>query len=163
MGNREACLLLICLCGVAHAQVEITKAGQDTGTILKKDLKWSSKIPVDKTFEQLTAEQKAELRSLYTSLGPDDEPPFPLEGMKPIFGALKQAEHVLQARGELNMAVTVGPDGKAAKVEDYGGVNDKQMTELAQQVLLLTKYKPGLCKGTPCAMMFPFKLKLKTG
>jgi hypothetical protein len=149
-------LLFMLIAAVATAQT------QDTGTILKKDLKWSSKLPIDKTYEQFTPEEKAELRAMYPQLKPDDEPPYPLEGMKPIFSALKQAQHVLQARGELNMVVTVGPDGKAIKVEDFGGVYNAKMTELAQQVLLLTKYKPALCDGTPCAMPFPFQLKLKT-
>src|SRR6185436_1248194 len=154
----RACLLLAAFlaCGSSLAPA------QETGTILKHDLKWSSKIPVDKTYEQFTDEEKAELRSLYKSLGPNDEPPFPLEGMKPIFSALKEAQRILKARCELNMAVTVGPDGKATRVEDFGGVRDIQMAELAQQVLLLTKYKPGKCGGSPCVMMFPFRLQLKS-
>src|SRR5262245_6243425 len=125
----RACLLLVavftCASSIAPAQ--------ETGSILKHDLKWSSKIPVDKTYEQFTDEEKAELRSLYQSLGPNDEPPYPLDGMKPIFSALKDAQRILKARGELNMAVTVGPDGKPTKVEDFGGVHNKQMTDLAQQ------------------------------
>lgn len=157
MKIHARCLLVAILaCASPLAQA------QETGSILKKDLQWSSKIPVDKTYAQFTDEEKAELRSMYESLGPDDEPPFPLEGMKPIFSALKEAQRIVKARGELNMAVTVGPDGKATKVEDFGGVHNLQMTELAQQVLLLTKYKPGICNGTPCTMAFPFRLKLKT-
>ena len=50
-----------------------------------------------------------------------------------------------------------------AMASAMGGVYDIQMTELAQQVLLLTKYKPAKCNGNPCMMVFPFRLKLKGG
>jgi hypothetical protein len=167
-----------CAFSTAHAQVrETTERGatavaptrnvgagsQETGTILKKDIKWSSPIPLDKTYDELTPEQKTALNAMYESLREGDEPPFPAEGIKPIFSAVKKAQRILQARGELNMAVTVGPDGKATKVEDFSDVYNPQMTELTQQVLLLTKYKPAMCKGTPCTMQFRFTQKLKAG
>ena len=165
-----------CAIPIAHAQLGppmsatarapthiYTDPTQETGTILKQDLKWTSKIPVDKTYEQLTPAQIKELRSMYARLPPGDEPPFPLEGMTPIFNALKKGQHLIQARGELNMVVTVDSQGNATKVEDVGGVHDIPMTELAQQVLLLTKFKPAKCSGIPCTMIFPFKLKLKGG
>ena len=59
------------------------------------------------------------------------------------------------------MAVTVGPDGKATKVEDYGGVRNLEMSGFAQALLLLTEYKPATCKGVPCTMQFPFVLQMK--
>lgn len=178
MRTRQLCLLVTCICTFSAARAQLFSempkthvnpgvptrssmaASQDTGTIIKKSIKWESAIPLDKTYEQLTPEQKAELRKLYVSLGPDDEPPFPAAGIKPIFNAIKRAQHFRQARGELNMAVTVGPDGKATKVEDFGGVYDVEMTELTQQVLLLTKYKPAVCSGTPCTMQFRFTQNL---
>src|SRR5262249_53934677 len=119
----------------------------ETGTILKQELKWTSRIPLDKTYEQLTPGQIKDLRALYSRLGPNDEPPFPLEGMTPIYNALKKGQHLVQARGELNMVVTVDSQGQAVKVEDMGGVHSLEITELAQQVLLLTKYKPAKCSG----------------
>jgi len=139
------------------------EATQDTGTIIRKDIKWRSKIPLDKTYGQLTPEQRDALHAMYESLAPGDEPAFPEEGIKPIFDIVKKAQHILQARGELNMAVTVGPDGKATKVESFGNVYNIQMNEITQQVLLLTKYKPALCKGSPCTSQFRFTQKLKGG
>ena len=138
-------------------------ATSSTGSILKKDIRWDSKIPLNKTYGQLTAEQKAALNKMYESLGPNDEPPFPAEGIKPIFNAVKKAQRILQARGRLDMKVTVGPDGKAIKVEDYGTVRPGQMTETTQQVLLLTTYQPGLCTGTPCTRQFRFTQQLRGG
>jgi hypothetical protein len=139
----------------------VQESTSETGTILKKDLRWNSKIPLNKTYGQLTDAQKAELHKMYESLPPGDEPPFPAEGIKPIFTAIKNAQRVLQARGSLDMAVTVGPDGKAIKVDDFSHLRSTQMADLAQQVLLLTKYKPGMCSGTPCTMQYRFTQKLK--
>jgi len=136
---------------------------QETGTIIKKQIRWDSRIPLDKTYAELTPEQKAELHAMYENLPEGDEPPFPATGIRPIFNAIRKAQRIRQAQGELNMAVTVGPDGNAIKVEDRGGVYDIQMTEIAQQVLLLTKYKPAVCKGQPCTMQFRFTQKLKAG
>lgn len=138
-------------------------ATQTTGTILKKDIRWESKIPLNKTYGELTPEQKADLHKMYESLPAGDEPPFPEAGIKPIFNAIRKAQRVLQSRGTLDMSVTVGPDGKATKVENYSSVRAGQMTDHAQEVLLLTKYKPAVCHGQPCTMQFRFTQKLLPG
>jgi hypothetical protein len=135
----------------------------DTGSLLKKGLKWDSKIPLSKTYPEFSPEEKADFLTLYESMGPGDEPPFPIEGIKPIFNEVKKAQYRIKARGELNFAVSVGPDGKATKVEDYGSSTKPEMTELAGSVLLMTKFKPAVCGGKPCAMQFPFRLRLTGG
>lgn len=139
----------------------VNAATQSTGTIIKRDIKWDSKIPVDKTYGELTAEQKAELHALYNSMPEGDEPPFPSEGMKSIFNAVRNAQRISQARGEINMVVTVDPEGKATKVESFGNESSPRMTEITQQILLLTKFKPGICSGQPCTMQFRFTQKLR--
>jgi hypothetical protein len=172
MKGLQVCLFVAISGGaltIAQAQVpEIQSysgrhSSMSTGTILKKDIRWESDIPLNKTYSQLTQEQKNALHAEYLSLPPGDEPPFPEKGIKPIFNAVKNAQQVLQARGELNMVVTVGPDGKATKVENFGNVEHPRMIETTQQVLLLTKYKPGKCSGAPCTMQFRFIQKLKSG
>jgi len=177
--NKLFLVLAISLCAVANAQMPQTATNEhglpagptrlmnsstsETGSIIKKDLRWRSKVPLNKTYDQLTPEQKTAFHALYESLPEGDEPPFPDKGIKPIFTKLQQGQRVLQARGELNLAVTVGPDGKPIKVEDFGGVtgpNAYEMTNYAQSLLMLATYKPALCKGQPCVMQFPFKLPL---
>jgi len=134
---------------------------QTTGTILKRDIKWDSKIPLDKTYGELTPAQKFELHSLYDSMPEGDEPPFPEAGMNPIFNAVRNAQRLSNARGEINMVVTVGVDGKATKVESFGNESSVRMTEVTQQILMLTRYKPGICNGQPCVMQFRFTQKLR--
>jgi hypothetical protein len=142
----------------------VSESTMTTGTILKKkDLRWESRIPLNKTYGELTPEQKEALHAMYQSLPPGDEPPFPEKGIKPIFNVVRNAQNILQARGELNMVVTVGPDGKAIKVENFSNVINPRIMETTEHALLETKYKPGVCSGTPCTMQFRFTQKLKTG
>jgi len=147
----------------AQSSPNWSPATGSTGTILKQEIRWTSKVPLNKTYAELTPEQKAELHKAYETLAPGDEPPFPAEGIKPIFTAIKNAQRVLQARGQLDMKVTVGPDGKAIKVDSVGSVKAGQMTDLAQQVLMQTKYKPAMCHGEPCTMQYRFTQMLKSG
>jgi hypothetical protein len=140
-----------------------SSATQSTGTIIKKGIRWESKIPLNKTYAQLTPEQKELLHSQYENIAPGDEPPFPEKGIKPIFNAVSNAQYILQARGDLSMNVTVGPDGKAVQVEDFSNVHNMQMREALQNALMLTKYKPAVCNGAPCTMQFKFTQSLKPG
>jgi hypothetical protein len=141
--------------------INLREASESTGRLFPRNIHWDSKIPLNKTYGQLTAEQIAALRDMYESIPDYEEPPFPLEGIRPIYNAVNKAQLRIQATGELNMSVTVGPDGKATKVVDYGKNNRPEITQFAADVLLLTKYKPALCKGVPCTMSFPFHVKLQ--
>jgi hypothetical protein len=88
----------------AIAPTRVTnEATSDTGTLIRKDMRWNSKIPLNKTYGELTPEQKEELRAMYESMPADEEPPFPAQGMKPIFNAIKQAQAKLLAKGVLNL------------------------------------------------------------
>lgn len=140
------------------------EATSSTGTIIKRDIEWSSRIPLNKTYEQFSAEEKAEFRGLYQSMPEGDEPPFPVNGMKPVFNSIRKGQQIVRARGQLNMVVTVDATGKATEVSDLGGVggaNALEMTHFAQSVLLMTKFKPAVCSGRPCKSQFPFTLDLK--
>jgi len=134
-----------------------------TGTMLKKRLRWTSSIPLNKTWAELTAEQQAEFRNLYETIRDGDEPPYPIQGLKPVFHAVQQGQDVMQARGELDYSVTVGPDGKATYVashQELKGANAREMSNYVASILMMAKYKPAVCDGQPCTMEFPFKLKL---
>lgn len=141
----------------------MNEASSTTGTIIRRDLKWSSNIPLNKTYGQFSPEEKAAFHALYEALAPGDEPPFPEAGMRPVFNSIRKGQQVVRARGQLNMVVTVGPDGKALQVADMGGVhgvNAREMTRFAGSVLLMTKFKPAVCHGMPCTSQFPLILDL---
>lgn len=140
------------------------EATSSTGTIIKRDLEWSSKIPLNKTYSQFSPEEKAQFRSMYEAMPENDEPPYPIDGMRPVFNSIRTGQQIVRARGQLNMVVTVDADGKATEVSDLGGVggaNALEMTHFAQSVLLMTKFKPAVCGGKPCKSQFPFTLDLR--
>ena len=107
---------------IAKAQGVIASSNQllptqRTTRLTNEHIKWDSKIPLDKTYGELTPAQKFELHSLYDSMPEGDEPPF--------------------------------------------NESSVRMTEVTQQILMLTRYKPGICNGQPCVMQFRFTQKLR--
>ena len=177
MKTHRLCLLVAvstCALAAAHAQSMLGRqnsqtpaqktlyeASDHTGSILHKEMVWSSKIPLNRTYAELTPDQKKYFHSMYESVAPGDEPPFPLEGMKSIVSAITKAQAKLKAQGDLSLVVTVGPDGAAKEVADFSSVNDREMAKFAASVLLMTKFKPAICAKAACTMQFPFNLRLK--
>ena len=62
-----------------------------------------------------------------------------------------------RAAGDLYLVAEVDANGEAQSVTAYGSP-DPDMTKFAASALLLQKFKPALCTGTPCAQKFPFSL-----
>jgi hypothetical protein len=140
------------------------EATSTTGTIIHRDLEWKSKIPLDKTYAEFSPAEKATLHAMYESMPPGDEPPFPVDGMRPVFDSIRKGQQIVRSRGKLNLVVTVGADGTATEVANLGGVggvNALEITQYAESVLLMTRFKPAVCGGRPCKSQFPFHLDLK--
>jgi hypothetical protein len=149
---RLALALLGCASAIANAQTESPQMGvkedrPSTGSLIRKDVAWSTKIPLNRTYAELTTEQKDAFNKNYEPIAPGD--------------AIIKGQEAYLAVGELRLLVTVGPDGKAKDVSAYGKVDNPGMVKFAASVLVLTRYKPAICKGSPCTMQFPFQLKLK--
>jgi hypothetical protein len=87
----------------------------------------------------------------YESIAPGDEPPFPLDGLKPV---VWKGQAKLLGTGELFLIATVEANGVVAQVKAIGSPSP-EMTKFASTVLLLTKFKPAVCAGRPCKMDFP--------
>jgi hypothetical protein len=117
----------------------------------------STRIPIDKRYSELTPEQKEVLASYYESMGPEDEPPFPEDGIGVIVKPIVKAQHKLLATGPLRLIVDVTSKGTATSVKAVGSPG-AEMTRFAASVLLLTKFKPARCTGVPCAQQYVFNL-----
>lgn len=155
-------MTLLALVGQSSAQVStaqyiITDDTSRTGSVLRQQPNAGFPIPVKRRYDKLTPEQKAIVHSWYEHLGPGDEPPYPADGLAPLYEAMQRGQRKLMVRGELEMIVMVGPDGKATEVQVMKSPNP-ELTQFAGSVLLLTKYKPAVCKGKPCMMQFPISL-----
>ena len=166
-------LLLMALCGAAPLFVAVSAAAQApapapapeytiresdprTGSNIRRSLIRGSPIPINKKYEELSAEEKDTLNQSYEAMGPGDEPPFPADGLKPIHQAIAKAQQKHLFRGELVLIATVAADGNVTQVKAIGSPSP-DMTRFASTVLLLTKFKPARCKGEPCKMDYLFR------
>ena len=99
------------------------------------------------------------MKSQYDKMGDNDEPPFPLNGLRSIYKPVADAQQRLNAKGHLSMYVDVDSQGKPVSVSVFESP-DPQMTKIAAAVLMLQDYKPAICNGQPCRMQFPFRIDL---
>lgn len=153
------------MCGSLVAQSQVPapqykmKADERTGSHLRRDAARGS-IPFDKTYAQLTDEQKAIVRAPYESMAPDDEPPFPKYGLKRVYEAIVQIRRRVHIEGQFDAGVMVGPDGKASEVRVYKSP-DPEVTKIFANLLVLQEYKPPLCHGVPCSQEYAFRVDLQ--
>ena len=127
-----------------------------TGSHLLASNTTNIQLPAEKSYAQLTPEQRRIAKSAYDKMPDADEPPYPLNGLLPILRASEKLQHKLLIRGELSMAATIDAKGNAISVEVFKSP-DREMAKAMASVLLLEKYKPALCAGSPCQMQFPFR------
>jgi hypothetical protein len=124
------------------------------GSHIRGEAAHSSILPINRSYEQLTNEERAIVNGWYEDMAPGDEPPFPREGTKPIIDAVRKAQEKLLASGKLFLVATVEPNGRASAVKVLR-TPSAEMAKFAGSVLLLTKFKPAICGGRACRMDFP--------
>jgi hypothetical protein len=129
-----------------------------TGSILIQKQITRSTIPLNRTYEQLSPQEKSYVHYWYEYIDEGDEPPYPAKGLLPIYKAIGHARNLAPAQGELFMAVTVDPKGRAKEVQVLKSPG-KEISEFVASVLLMTKYKPAVCEGKPCQMAFPLQVE----
>jgi hypothetical protein len=146
------------LCGASiamSADYALKEAEPTTGSNIARTLMmWP--VPIDKKYSELTKEEKDVVRKAYVKLGPNDEPPYPAEGMT---GILRDAAKIHQATPEdglVLMAVNVDATGHAQGVALLRPA-DQGVAKAFAFVLLRETYKPALCAGSPCAGEFAFE------
>lgn len=114
------------------------------------------RISLYKTFDQLSATELNALRAMYQGLDPKDEPPFPLQGYKPIVDELLKIQQASGVLGRVFATVLVDENGVGQSVSFYE-IPDQQLSKVITFVLIKkTQYKPARCSGQPCKMNFPF-------
>ena len=146
----------------APARYSLKAELPEPGSFIRRANVKGSSVPFEKSYDQLTAEQQAMVKSVYEQLGPDDEPPYPLKGVAPIYKAIARGQDRILARGDLTIVVDVDAQGDATSVSVLRAPDDEQMVHFAARVLMLQKYKPGRCAGVPCSMQFPLRMTFDT-
>jgi hypothetical protein len=113
-------------------------------------------IPADKSYDELTPDEKAKFRAQFSNLAATDEPSYPIAGLRPL------AEEIVAAlaggpvgKGALLVTVHVDDQGEAKSTAVYE-TPDPRVSRVVAVVLMKTKYKPARCNGKPCSSEFPF-------
>jgi len=138
-----------------NAGFRIKEETPTTGSNIKRDTVWGGSLPFDKAYAQLSPEQQQSLKSRFVQMGEGDEPPFPVDGLGPLIKAIiKVNELVTDTLGRLELEVLVDASGTPTRV-DVLRSPDPVLARHAAALAMLTRFKPALCKGSPCAMGFP--------
>lgn len=119
----------------------------------------SSFVPPDATWHELTPGQQALVRSQYEPMADGDEPPYPLHGEGALMRPIGEAHAHIADDGMLVLFIDVNSRGEATKVEVVKTPSVK-MGSVAAEIAMATKFKPAVCHGQPCAMGYPFRIKL---
>ncbi|HWJ95299.1 MAG TPA: hypothetical protein VNT33_11280 [Telluria sp.] len=130
-----------------------------TGTSIRREIV-SAPVPLDKGYAELTPGQRAVVRQPYEALAASDEPPYPLGGPKLFYEALAKAFKRIGASGELKLLVRVGADGVAQSVTAIGAPTP-ELVRFASGLVMLQQYKPAVCDGKPCDMIYPAYFKFE--
>jgi hypothetical protein len=126
-------------------------------------------LPPDASWDMLTEAQKNMVRSSYPALAPGDDPPYPSKGTREATMAVIKINRTMgAAEGSLLIHVLVGTDGKAKSVTvlqkptlgaDAPSVDT--MVKYVASVAMLDTYKPAMCKGQPCEMVYPLEFNFE--
>lgn len=127
-----------------------------TGSLVPQDIVLST-TPFDGRYDELTAQQKAALASDYESLGPGDEPPYPLYGVRHLLRPVVRYADMAAPVGPMVVSVAVDSTGKPGAISVYRSPSP-EMTRLVAAALALESYKPASCHGQPCAMDYVLRL-----
>jgi len=131
-----------------------------TGSHIRRSGVDAGLVPFDKRYDELTPEQKRAFKDQYEGMPEGDEPPYPADGLQSIYGALASIAMRLQVEGPIEMHVDVDEKGVARAVQVLRTPR-QDMTKPAATVLMLEKYKPGMCSGKPCRMQLPVRTTLR--
>jgi hypothetical protein len=144
----------------AEQRVVNYRLKEDTESPNSRLLVHSAFYPQNKAYGDMTPDEKLSFRRPYgIVLAKNDEPPFPIDGMKPIGILIDMAITRMKVAGKLGVIVNVLPDGTADSVYTIQSPSEA-LTLYANSVFMQQKFKPGKCDGKPCAMPFMYGVSI---
>ena len=115
-------------------------------------------MPFDKPYAELNVAQQKRLKSAYVEMGDGDEPPYPAAGLKAIYEPVTEGQQTLHVKGTFDAEVEVDERGDPTTVTVHRSPN-RTVTRFISQIVMLTKFKPAVCAGAPCKMIFPVNIE----
>jgi hypothetical protein len=109
----------------------------------------------------LSDDEQRIVKSRYKALEEGDEPPYPIQGLRPLMTGLGKVGYVdASFEGLVHVNVLVGADGKPKSATAVGKLPPEVMQYMGR-VLMITTYKPAVCHGQPCEMLFPVVMRFE--
>lgn len=139
----------------------IKEAEPKIGSHIRKSLVFGSDIPFDKRYAELSPAERHLFKRRWEKMRERDEPPFPRDGLGPLYRKLHAAQQQLRVDGPLDMDVEIDAQGVGRAVAVHRSPSSA-MTKAAAAILMLEPYKPAVCDGQPCVMWFPVRVDLET-
>jgi outer membrane biosynthesis protein TonB len=93
-------------------------------------------------------------------LADGDDPPYPSNGAAHVIRLLSKAAEKLSNSGHLELTVLVDSKGKAQSVEIIASPS-KALAMVAAKTVIDEKFKPAVCGGQPCAMVFLLSITIE--
>jgi hypothetical protein len=119
-----------------------------------------SSFPLEKTYAEFDPAEKRIFRSIYPMLADGDDPPYPSNGAAHVIRLLSKAAEKLSNSGHLELTVLVDSKGKAQSVEIIASPS-KALAMVAAKTVIDEKFKPAVCGGQPCAMVFLLSITIE--
>ena len=142
----------------AKSEFAIKEYSPRAGTSILRDAIQSPKVPINKRYAELSADERAAVMSYYQKFDAANEPPFPLEGLKPALELLVRMQNKLVDQGRLHLMVAIDAKGLATDVKVVDSPSP-EMAKAAAGVMMYTKFKPAQCAGQACTMDFPLHVE----
>ncbi|NNC98564.1 MAG: hypothetical protein HKN85_00120 [Gammaproteobacteria bacterium] len=153
-------IVVVFAANVVAAQEEFTLKGDRKPGTKFRSIDAVSPIPFDKTYDELTEQQKEVFRATYGGLAENEKPPFPKTGVQAIYKPIIKGHKEIARAGNLFLVAMIDEKGKVESVSVYESPATS-MTEYATTVLFNTDFEPATCSGKPCKMEFPFEFDLR--
>ena len=111
LGSAFRLLVITAATGTLFASSPVALADTDLNRMVMRGA-----LPYDRSYEQLTPEQKAVVRAEYDNVGPNDEPPYPKYGLADVADAVSRMSVRNPIEGEVILTVRVDESGEAKSV-----------------------------------------------
>ena len=107
----------------------------------------------------LTLQQRRAVQTQYANMAPQDEPPYPREGMGELLEDIRLSAEHLRVQGELHLHVRIESNGAVESI-DVLESPDPAFTRQVVAVLKRTTFDGAVCHGQPCAMDMPIHARI---
>jgi hypothetical protein len=115
-------------------------------------------VDAKKEFNQLSDKEKAAWKLQYDEMPDEDEPPYPIGGLISILRPMAALADLTWDKGKLIVHLEIDADGKPRRAELLASPS-KEFGPKAIAALMDASYKPGKCRGQPCVMSIPIRIR----